>query len=157
LERHRAEAARLELRAPVAGVLVAPPRTDAKPEETTLASWPGTPLEAKNLGAWITPGTLIAMVDAADTGEAVGAIDERDIELVAPGQPVRVQLDQHGGAVIEATVTEIARRGVATKGSDPQTLGLAHFLPHPLEPALRTSRYEARLAPSEPLSDVTLA
>ncbi len=156
LERHRQEAARLELRAPVAGVLIPPPRTVAKPENATLAAWSGTPLDAKNLGAWIAPGTLMALVDATETCEVMVAIDERDIELVAPGQSVRVQLDQHGGRVFDATVAEIARRGAATEASSPQTMGLAQFLPHPLEPALRISRYEARLAPRAPLSGVTL-
>ena len=156
LTRHREEAARLILHAPVAGVLLAPPRTTSTQEETTLATWSGSPLETKNLGAWITPGTLIALIASSESSEVMVAIDERDIERVEPGQAVRVQLAQLGGRVIEAQVEEIAHRGRNVRSTDPQTLGLAHFLPHPLEPTARTARYEARLTPTPPLTGVML-
>lgn len=146
----QSEQARLALRAPRRGVILPPPQTPPPRNEVTLAHWSGTPLEPHNRGAWLEPATLVALVGNPEQTEIVLAIDERDVERVQPGQEVRVQLDQLGGRVVTGHIVEVARRGNAHSDSSPQTTGLAHFVPHPLDPLATTSRYEARVALEEP-------
>src|SRR5262245_41374670 len=62
LEERRKEAKRLTLTAPVDGVVISPPRRDAKEgdrSETRLREWTGSLLEPNTVGAHVEPGTLV--------------------------------------------------------------------------------------------------
>ncbi|TWT46414.1 biotin/lipoyl-binding protein [Botrimarina hoheduenensis] len=95
LVKQREDAARLELRAPRAGVVMAPdyvtPReTDAK----QLTGWHGTPLDEQNVGATLEAGDHFCRVGDPMALEARLAIDQEEIELVRTGQRVRLLLNQ---------------------------------------------------------------
>jgi hypothetical protein len=53
--------------------------------------------------------------------EALLTIDQSDIDLVAVGQRVRLQLDQLPGQTIEGTLVEIALSPVADRAGDDRT------------------------------------
>ncbi|WP_171189670.1 efflux RND transporter periplasmic adaptor subunit, partial [Alienimonas chondri] len=82
LERREEDRARLTLRAPVAGTVVAPPRTPASPPSndpgTALSAWTGTPLDDANRGAFLEPGTLAALIAPADPADAAQAFAADD-------------------------------------------------------------------------------
>jgi putative peptide zinc metalloprotease protein len=86
---------RLEIRAPITGRFLAPPKTPRKETDSgELGDWDDTPLNPKNLGAHLEKQTLVGQV-VPDLGkmEAVLAIDQGDIEYIAPEQPVELLID----------------------------------------------------------------
>lgn len=102
----------LVLRAPVAGVLLTPPRQAAKSTTAvTLASWSGTPIDARNRGAWLEPGAAIAIIAPTDGKWLVWAgVDEADAPTVEPGQRVRVIFDQASTTIVEGRVLRTSQR-----------------------------------------------
>jgi len=89
----------LDLRAPVAGTVIAPPpvRPPGTDEQIDLPTWAGTPLDPENLGATLTPegaGSLFCLIGNPDQWEAVLVIDQNDINLVRDGQQVRMMFDE---------------------------------------------------------------
>jgi len=121
LDEHLEQAMELVVRAPVAGTVVAPPRVEnGTDEEGQLATWSGSPLEKKNLGSWLEPGTVLCTL--ADPGrlEALLAIDQADVAEVRPGQKVRLQIDSAGMLVLEGEVLQVARRAVKRSGDSTQ-------------------------------------
>jgi len=100
----------LVLRAPVAGTIYPPPWTPRPPfRRGGLASWHGTPLDARNIGAFLTSGTLACIVGDPLQLEAVAVVDQGDLEFVRTGQSVRLKLDALPGRVLEGTVVEVAK------------------------------------------------
>ena len=90
--------------------------------------------------------------------EAVLVIDQADINLIRPGQRVRIKLAQRPGVVLAGTLTEVAKRDLkvaphelAAQGSLP-----VHFdragVPHPA-----TVCYEARVALADDSRDLIVA
>jgi hypothetical protein len=69
----------------------------------------GTPLDARNLGSYLETGTLFCLVGQPRQFESVLHVAQTDIELVQPGQRVRMQLDYMPGQVFAGAVTEIAK------------------------------------------------
>lgn len=134
------ERERLVLRAPRDGVLLPPAKKPMEEESVTLTSWSGSPLESENRGAWIDAGTTIATVGDHDTREVALAIDEADIERVALGQRVLVQLHAVGSEPLVGTIGDIAR--VGSEGDADEPNGLAAWLPQDIA---TTTRYEARV------------
>ncbi len=97
---------RLVIRAPADGVLLSPPEVaNENPESGKLGRWHGTPLEPRNLGAWIDRQTLIGRV-VSDLGqmEAILAIDQSEIEFVQSDQSVELLVHQLP-AVLHQSVT----------------------------------------------------
>ncbi|WP_442484116.1 efflux RND transporter periplasmic adaptor subunit [Aeoliella sp. SH292] len=133
-----AERERLVLRAPRSGELLPTERKPAERETVTLATWSGTPLEEVNRGAWLETGTPVAMVADRERREIALDIDERDIERVAPGQRVRVQLSATGSTPLEGTIREIARVGQSSERNSGRND--SKWLPSPAD---ITTRYQA--------------
>jgi putative peptide zinc metalloprotease protein len=111
-ERNRDEE-RLTLRAPSRGTVLPPPR---QPEyhysPGTLASWQGTPLESRAIGAHLETGTLFCLVGDPRRLEAFLVIDQAEMKFVRKGQRVRLQLDENPGRVLEGTIAEVAKTDV---------------------------------------------
>lgn len=105
------DAASLTIVAPVAGVVLPPPglaRTSRVTDK--LDRWSGTPLDTRNLGSYLEAGTLVCTIGDPKQFEAVLHVAQSEIELVALGQRVRVQLDHRPGEVFWGTVSEVAKR-----------------------------------------------
>jgi putative peptide zinc metalloprotease protein len=87
---------RLIVRAPTDGFLLSPPELpDENPESGKLGRWNGTPLEPRNLGAWVDRQTLIGkIVTDPSQMEAILAIDQSEIEFVQPDQTVELLVHQ---------------------------------------------------------------
>lgn len=131
----QAEAERLVLRAPRAGVLIAPAPRLKTDEQEKLATWTGTPLDAANRGAWLEPGDEIGSIGDPSQVAVELKIRAEESDRVRLGQPVRIALAQRPGEVLTGQVVELSRRAVATeaepnsatngpwfaRGAEPQT------------------------------------
>ena len=103
------DAQRLTLTAPIAGVVLPPPRVPESDDEQALPTWSGTPLDEQNLGGWLDSGTLLCQVGDPARFRAVLTIDQADIESVRPGQRVWLQPNQLPGMWLAGSITEIAQ------------------------------------------------
>ena len=96
-----AKAEELVIRAPGAGVIVAPPvLAEVDRDESRLPVWSGTLLEPRNLGCWVEPGTVVCLVADPQQLAALVAIDQADV--------AEVQL----GATSSSLVGIVARAGI---------------------------------------------
>ncbi|HEX6960957.1 MAG TPA: HlyD family efflux transporter periplasmic adaptor subunit, partial [Lacipirellula sp.] len=101
----------LTIRAGIGGRLRAPPRrTLERQEARSLRPWNGEPLDERNLGAWIEPGTPLAVIATGDEQIAWAGVEQADVPEVAAGQSVRIAADQLSMPIIEGRVLEVARR-----------------------------------------------
>ncbi|MCE9546681.1 MAG: biotin/lipoyl-binding protein [Planctomycetia bacterium] len=105
---------RLKLVATVDGTVLPPPAVTASPAaDGRLPAWSGSPLEERNLGAVLgaTPDrALFCRIGDPHRLAAVLVIDQQDIELVQPGQNVRIQIDQLPGETFNSTVDTVAQK-----------------------------------------------
>ena len=87
---------RLTVRAPVSGLLIAPPlATPSDQDEKTLEQWVGSPLNKGNLGAALKQSTLVAQVIPDPKKlEAVLAVDQADVEFIKKQQAVELLVNQ---------------------------------------------------------------
>jgi putative peptide zinc metalloprotease protein len=101
----------LVIRAPAAGrVLAPPPRARESLADGMLQRWSGSPLETRNRGAWIDPGTPLAVVATPGGWVAWAGVDQADTPAVEVGQPARLVLDERPAAIYEAHVAAVRRR-----------------------------------------------
>lgn len=116
LRQLRLDQERLVLRAPLRGTVLPPSErrntgellSESSSGGQTLPSWSGTPLEAANLGATLEIGTEYCLIAPSREFEAIAAITESDVELVAVGQRVAVLTDHLADRWLSGTVTSIA-------------------------------------------------
>ena len=87
---------RLLVRAPASGFFLAAPKIDAPSSDSSdLHDWHGSPLEERNLGAYLKESTFVGQVVEDMTQlEAVLAIDQSDIEFVRSSQEVELLIRQ---------------------------------------------------------------
>jgi putative peptide zinc metalloprotease protein len=87
---------RLVVRAPVKGYFIPPARIKKrKTDSGELGRWHGTPLEERNIGAYLDQQTFVGQIVPDMTAlEAVLAIDQSDIEFVRADQPVEMLIHQ---------------------------------------------------------------
>ena len=128
-ERDRAE---LRLPAPAAGRVLPPPRTTVPPtaaasDDAPLPAWSGTPLDAENRGAWVEPGTLVALVapggkefagarffsDEKESADDPFAADAHVAKTVAAPPRGRVVVSGPGPAEVRLVVSEADVQRVA--------------------------------------------
>jgi putative peptide zinc metalloprotease protein len=156
LEELRHDAERLTLVAPTAGVVIPAPRS--APQETSagrLPQWSGAILDEQNRGALVEPGTLVALVGDPRKLSAVLLVDDTDIARLAPGQPVKLALDELPGRVIAGEVRDVARRDTAGADSAASARAdLASLFAGLVAPGGDEVRYQARVQidlPEQPL------
>lgn len=105
----RMEIERLNIKAPQDGVVFAPPLVAPPPDEKErLRSWAGSPLEAKNLGAYCEEGSLICRVGAPERFEGLIMIEEDSLEFLRTGQLVDVFLDGLPGGKFTTRIERIS-------------------------------------------------
>jgi putative peptide zinc metalloprotease protein len=104
---------RLEIRAPIAGLIIPPPPRDGGSEaEGRLPIWSGTALSEKNVGARLEESDMLCQVGDPSQFEAVLIVDQADIELVQEGQKVQIKFDADPYQKYASIIEEIARRDV---------------------------------------------
>jgi putative peptide zinc metalloprotease protein len=143
----RHDANQLVIVAPISGTVLPPPNVPRKAVSSDMLDrWSGTPLDEPNLGAYLDRGTLLCLVGDPNRFEAVLHVQQGDIDLVQPGQHVRMMLDHLPGQVVTGVVAEIARLDLKVM---PRELSAAGDLPartdergmqHPLD-----TWYQARV------------
>ena len=101
---------RLYVRAPSTGYFIAPPIVPpADTDSGTLDMWDGTPLEPRNLGAFLQQSTFVGQVISDMTKlEAVLAIDQSDIEFVHPDQDVEMLIRQLPLQIFQSVTEQIS-------------------------------------------------
>ncbi|MGE3410062.1 MAG: efflux RND transporter periplasmic adaptor subunit, partial [Pirellulales bacterium] len=100
---------RLLLRAPAAGTILPPHDRQSGTPAGELPSWTGSPLEPRNLGCYLQTGDVVCLVGEPGRMQAVLLVDQADVEFVAPGQPVRLLMDQYPQQTLYGTVRDLAR------------------------------------------------
>jgi putative peptide zinc metalloprotease protein len=118
LAEHKAIIESLEIRAPADGRVFAPPDRPAEERAArTLGGWRGSPLDSRNLGAWIEAGTPLAVLAEGGGGwKAWAGVEQADVPAVEPGQAARVLVNQQLAKVISGKVIDVARRARSNKG-----------------------------------------
>jgi len=111
---------RLTLVAPIAGVVLPPPKVpDKGAGDGQLAGWSGTPLDKKNVGCLLEESVLFCQVGDPNQLEAFLVIDQADVEYVreafdnqlAKGKRPRVEikLDELPHHTLHTEIIEIAQ------------------------------------------------
>jgi len=109
---------KLKLVAPRAGTVLPPPLVEKQSDESAhLPTWTGSPLEPENLGAHLVTGTKFCQIGDPRSMEARLAIDQGDVEFVAPGQRVEVMLHQSADYVYVSTIEELSMENEKTTPS----------------------------------------
>jgi len=109
----RTELAQLEIRSPLAGMVIAPQsRPEPDPESTRqrLSGWFATPLDTENRGAFLEERTHLCSIAPTNGMEAVLLIDQLDRNELAVGSEIRLKLDHLPYQVFNGTIREISRR-----------------------------------------------
>jgi putative peptide zinc metalloprotease protein len=105
----RAEIERLNIRAPQDGVVFAPARLPPPHDEKEkLRGWSGSPLEARNLGAFCEEGVLICKVGEPSMFEGLILIEEDSLEFVRQGQKVELYLDGLPGSLLSTRIERLS-------------------------------------------------
>ena len=124
-ERRQLDLERLLVRAPASGYFLAAPRIDAPNSDSSkLNDWHGSPLEQRNLGAYLNQSTFVGQViDDMTQLEAVLAIDQSDIEFVRPSQKVELLIHQIPLKIFESETETISPSEMK---STPKSLSSKH-------------------------------
>jgi putative peptide zinc metalloprotease protein len=117
LAEHNSMVDALTVRAPAAGqILAAPDQVAQQRADGTLRPWSGSPLDGRNRGAWIEPGTPLAIIAASEEQVAWAGVEQADVPAVEVGQPVRLVADQRPMEIFTGRVREVARRARSNDG-----------------------------------------
>jgi putative peptide zinc metalloprotease protein len=101
---------RLTVVAPVSGLLIAPPPVDPRQSDSgELGFWSDTPLNPKNIGAYLDRQTLVGQIVPDPTKmEGLLAIDQKDIEFIREQQKVRLLVRQLPGRALSAEIANVS-------------------------------------------------
>ncbi|MCH2113618.1 MAG: biotin/lipoyl-binding protein [Pirellulales bacterium] len=107
------DAKRLEITAPIAGTVIPPPERQERPrdQQLELASWTGSTLDEKNVGATLMADgeqNLFCQIGDPNAWDAVLVIGQRELDLVAEGQEVRIMLEESAYHVFMSTIEYVA-------------------------------------------------
>ena len=115
LSERRTDLERLQVRAPVAGIVIPPPWIPEKEEpDGRLPVWSGTPLEPENVGATLEAGVPVCEVGWMDSMEANLVIDQSVIDFVAVGYRVELKFDEMPHDTCEGVLVDIAPEEMQT-------------------------------------------
>ncbi|MFN3194108.1 MAG: biotin/lipoyl-binding protein [Aureliella sp.] len=146
----------LTIRADRAGEIIPPPNVPEKDlPEMKLAAWTGTPLEPENGSAFLDRETLFCIVGDPRKKKAVLLIDQSDVQLLSPGQQVKLVVHQYRNKRLNAMLKAVSQNPIEvlprelSKTNGGPVAGMP--TPEGLEEPLLKS-YEATV----PLSDVDI-
>ena len=101
----------LTVRATADGRLLAPPEGAVdRDAENVLRSWVGSPLDARNLGAWIEPGTPLAVISGDEGWVAWAGVEQADVPAIEIRSAGRLVADQLPTEILTGRVLDVARR-----------------------------------------------
>ncbi len=101
------------VRAPIAGRIVAARRSQPSTvdqDAERLPRWSGTPLNPRNIGAYMEQRTPLCSIAPSDRFEAILLVDQVDRNDVVIGQTVRLKLEELPHLVLEGVVTAVSDR-----------------------------------------------
>ncbi|MCA9052476.1 MAG: hypothetical protein KDA75_01500 [Planctomycetaceae bacterium] len=104
---------KLTITAPVAGFIVAAPRSAAPHLERVqerLTSWNGTPLDPENAGTFLEERTHLCSVAPSSAYEAVLLIDQVDRREAEPGRRLALKVDNLPDVELQGEISDIADR-----------------------------------------------
>jgi putative peptide zinc metalloprotease protein len=110
LAQYQRRADELVVRSPIAGTIVAPPMIEVEQTPDRLRNWSGSPLEARNQGCWVEPGTVLCMVGNPQKLSALVTVEERDVADIQPGDQVKILLESAPVRIVTGTVKQVASR-----------------------------------------------
>jgi putative peptide zinc metalloprotease protein len=97
----------LQLVARSNGTVLPPPETPDKPlPPDQLRQWSGSPLDPKNVGAYMA-SVLFCQIGDPTQWEANLVVDQDDIEFIHQNQQVAIRLDELPGRTFESTIAQI--------------------------------------------------
>lgn len=103
------EYSKLALYSPIDGIVFPPralhPTYSDHPEET--AGWSGTPLEAQNIGSFLSAGTEICSIVPTMGRKVVALVSQQKVELIKPGQRVRIFIKNGWNSFLSGVVDSI--------------------------------------------------
>ena len=122
LAQRQQDSDRLILRAPQSGTVMAGPPQDQHSSAETLAHWTGSPLDQRNQGCYLQAGTTYCLVGSPQSHSAIVIINQDNINLVRPGQTVRIMFHEFPGEVYAGQIEELAAPRLDTLTQDPRIL-----------------------------------
>ncbi len=114
LAQRKKDIADLTIRSPRPGIVLPPALRVTPDADDQLPTWSGTPLDSKNLGCLLEPGTLFCLVGDPHRLEAVALVEEGSVAFLKLGQSVRLKFDQTAGETIVGSVEAIATDPLTT-------------------------------------------
>lgn len=116
---------RLVVRSPISGYFIGPPKVKPDPADSeTLGNWDGTPLEPRNIGAFLKESTFVGqIIPDLKQLEAVLVIDQQDIEFVKKDQYVEMLVE---GIPLEIFQSQTLRIAPSEMNSTPRALSSKH-------------------------------
>ena len=119
LAEQEAMAEKLVVRAPAAGRVLPPPERPAdRSSGEKLGQWDGSPLDSRNLGAWIAAGTPLAVVAELGGWTAWAGVEQAEIAAVETGQAVRLMVSQEPMTIFTGRVANVARQARSNRPHD---------------------------------------
>ena len=104
------QVAPLTLKANRDGIVVAPPNQVRQPSSgRDLQSWSGSPLSQENIGAFLAPNTVVCIVADPTDFEAIVVLDQMDIKLLRPKQPVKYCVEQFRDTMLSGEVSYVSQ------------------------------------------------
>jgi putative peptide zinc metalloprotease protein len=99
----------LDLTSPASGTVLPPPEESDRPSaDGELPGWSGTPLEPRNIGAYLTESVLFCQVGDPKKMEALMVVDQEDVEYLRLDQRVDIKLDQLPADTFQGRINFIA-------------------------------------------------
>ena len=94
------------------GIVVPPPNLVESPDADgkQLATWSGTPMDPENINAFLPADTKFCLIAGESSFETVVLVDQSDLKLVRPQQPMKLVAQQFRNDVLEGTVASVAKR-----------------------------------------------
>ena len=109
LQERLSDQRRLELRAPMVGVVIPSAWMPQKEDDGgRLPDWSGTPLEKSNLGATLEPGVPVCEIGWLESMEANVVIDQSIVDFVEPGYRVELKFDKMPHDTCEGILVDVA-------------------------------------------------
>ncbi|TWU13530.1 HlyD family secretion protein [Symmachiella macrocystis] len=103
----------LHVTAPVDGTVFPPEIVSEPPHHDiyeTLPRWHGSPLDKRNLGTFLEPGTSVCTIGDPHQKEAILIIDQSEIEFVQEGFPVYIKFDAFPDKTFQCKIEQLSRR-----------------------------------------------
>jgi len=126
VKRLEVDAEQLILRAPSAGIILAPESQNADREPASIEYWSGTPLQSENMGAHLTRGTQLCKVGRSGGMEGTVYLTQSQVELVRSGQLTATKtpllpIPTFRGEVLEIASTSFVElpKGISLSGAIP--------------------------------------